>query len=392
LLFGNRGLTVRRFSEHFEDSGLETPAKLIGTAGHLPIVRHLGKLIKGYTDGVFALNRMIEQNAQVAALGKYAKRDMQEMTGSWMKATRAQEKALQDMAKGLTDTKNIHDAARYIDQTMGQYSRFSPGMRKFVQSYTPFLPWYLNSARFVMWTLPAHHPIKTGIYATLAGAMQEDFDEQRKSLPPGLRGDIINDEGTVTPVGGITPFGAFTKLAGGGNEQLLTFVDPFFPQFKTAALAAAGMNFAAKKAVIDPEDRDGTQDVPGAVKFSMAVNALIEAFVPGIGTIKRAREGGGTGYDNSTAWDPKTKPNTEEKVDKLLGSRAANRILNPLRPSPIKARPKGGAPAVAAPKRRPAPAPSPEDDLWDNLDRSLGDAQTRQAQEEELWDNLYGDG
>jgi hypothetical protein len=56
----------------------------------------------------------------------------------------------------------------------------------------------------------------------------------------------------------------------------------------------------------------------------MAFNSLLEAFVPVVGIAKRVREGGSTGYDNSTIGRPKTKPGTRVKGG------AANRILNPL--------------------------------------------------------------
>lgn len=385
LLYGNRGLTVKRVSEHFEGTSLAKPAAAVTVFGQLPVVKQLGHVMKGYTDAVFAFNRHIESSAQVAALGKYAKKEMQEMTGSWAKATRAQEKALQDVANGLLDSKNMHDAARYIDSTLGQYSRFSPGMRKFIQTAAPFVPWYLAATKFVFWTLPGKHPIKTAIYANVAANLQADFDAQHKGLPPGdLRGDIVTDNGTVLPFSRYVPFGAFSNITGGGNEQLTSLIDPLFPQFKSAALATLGLNFSGHKARVDPKDRRG-QDVTGGVRASMLVNSLLEAFVPAVGIAKRIREGGETGWDNSNVFFPKTKPGTDVKGG------AANRILNPFRPSPIKARPT----VTAAPKATATTAPlpvSPEDELLDNLYQSLDSANSQQALEDELLNNLYGGG
>jgi hypothetical protein len=385
LMFGNRGLTVKRVSEHFEGTAFEKPSAVTTAAGQLPVVKQLGQGFKHYTDAIFAFNRSIEHAAQVAALGKYAKRNMQEMTGSWAKATRAQEKALHDLANGLLDSKNIHDAARYIDQTLGQYSRFSPPMRRFIQQAAPFLPWYVNAVRFVAWTLPAKHPIKTGLFALLAQNLQADFDASHQGLPPGdLRGEVVQGDGTVRPVARYTPFGAFGAILGGGNEQLTALVDPVFPQFKSAALAAFGLNFSGRKAKIAPEDREGNE-VPGAVRASMAFNALLEAFVPVVGIGKRVREGGATGWDNSTIWDPKTKPGTR------VPGGAANRILNPVRKSPIKASKTTGGQGAAPPRAAPQPK-SVEDELLDNLDSSLGDAQAQQQLQDELLQNLYSGG
>jgi hypothetical protein len=331
LLFGNRGLTVRRFAEHFEGTAMATPAKALGTAGRLPVIRELGALVKGYTDSVFALNRSLESAGQLAALGKYAKREMQEMTGSWAKATIAQRKALHDVANGLMDSKNVHDAARYIDETLGQYSRFSPPMRRFIQSVAPFLPWYINAARWVLWTLPAKHPIKTGVMALAAQNLQADYDASHRDLPPGsLRGDVVI-HGRPIPSSHYVPFGAFAPLAGGGEDALTSLVDPLFPAFKSAFLNLFGLNFAGRRAQISPGKRTARGEVPAAVRASMAVNSLLEAFIPAVGIARRIREGGRTGYDESTVLHPATKPGTD------VPGGAANRILNPFRPTNIRA-------------------------------------------------------
>jgi hypothetical protein len=324
LLFGNKGLTVRRFHEHFEGGALEKPAAAVSVAGQLPVVHQLGRLMKGYTDFVFAFNRHIESASQTAALGKHAKREMQELTGSWAKATRAQEAALRDVANGLMNSKNIHDAARYIDQTLGQYSRFSPPMRRFIQSAAPFLPWYLNAARFVFWTLPAKHPIKTGLYTLVAQNLQDDFEASHGSLPPGdLRGEVVTDDGTVLPLGRFTPFGAFGQVFGGGNEQLTALIDPLFPQFKGAALAAFGLNFAGHQAKVPPEDQGDDRSTTLAVRASMAFNSLLEAFVPIAGIARRTREGGSTGYDNSTSAVAYSQP-VIDAFEKALEARNAS--------------------------------------------------------------------
>jgi hypothetical protein len=117
----------------------------------------------------------------------------------------------------------------------------------------------------------------------------------------------------------------------------------------------------------------------------MAFNALLEAFVPVVGIGKRVREGGATGWDNSTLCDPKTKPGTR------VPGGAANRILNPVRKSPIKASKTTGGQGAAPPRAAPQPK-SVEDELLDNLDSSLGDAQAQQQLQDELLQNLYSGG
>jgi hypothetical protein len=182
-----------------------------------------------------------------------------------------------------------------------------------------------------------------------------------------------------------SPFGLHAEFAGGGDEALTNFIDPFFPQFKSAALAAFGMNFAGRRAQLPPEDRgaDG-RSVPVEVRAAMALNSLAEAFIPGVSIAKRVQEGGRTGYDNSNVLGPKTKPGTD------VPGGAANRILNPFRPTQLR-----GGGVVAAPQQSapvtPEPA-TPEDELLDNLYQQLDDADAQQALEDELLENLYGGG
>lgn len=368
LLYGNKGLTVRRLAEHFEGTSLATPAKLVGTVGHLPVVHQLSQLMKHYTDAVFKANHAMESIAQTTALGKYAKREMQSMTGSWAKATKAQQGALHDIANGMMHSKNIEDAARYIDETLGQYSRFSPALRKLIQQYTPFLPWYLASARWLLYTLPAKHPIKSGLYALTANNLQADYDASHKDLPPGdLMGDLVAN-GKPYPSGRYTPFGAFAPLAGGGNEQLEALVDPLFPQFKSAFLAAFGLNFAGRAAKIDPASRTDGDEVPLAVRASMAVNSLLEAFVPVLATGRGVEEGGKTPYDNSTVWRPETKPGTRVSGGFL------NRRFNPFRPTNLNPQQETvvSSPGPASSSSTPqAPA-----DPWDAVDAAQASTPT----------------
>jgi hypothetical protein len=121
----------------------------------------------------------------------------------------------------------------------------------------------------------------------------------------------------------------------------------------------------------------------------MAFNSLLEAFVPAVGIGKRVREGGSTGYDNSTIFGPKVKPGTD------VPGGAANRILNPFRPvSGMKGGTKASAKpaATATPTAAPSAPTSREDELLDNLYQQYDDAQGQQQREDELLENLYGGG
>jgi hypothetical protein len=378
LMYGNKALEVKRFAEHFETGAMRRPAQAVGVAAHAPVIKQLGGALRFYRDKVFAFNRALEHNAQVAALGKYAKREMQEMTGSWHKAVTAQQKALADVAKGMLDSKNIHDAAKYVDETLGQYSRFSPAMRRLVQQAAPFLPWYLNSVRFVFWTLPAKHPIKTGLVASAAANLQKDYEASHKGLPPGsLMGDIVTPGGKVLPSSRYTPFGAFGEAFGGGNDALFALVDPLFPQFKSAALATLGLNFAGRAASTPNHENPATL----ATRATMAVNSLLEAFVPGVAQTRRIEEGGASPYDNSTVVSPKTKPGTKKSLPGAL-----NRMFNPLKAPNIRA----GGGNVAPAEQPPAPGgDQPQQQSNDPWDAVYQQQAAQPQQGSDPWDAVY---
>jgi hypothetical protein len=127
---------------------------------------------------------------------------------------------------------------------------------------------------------------------------------------------------------------------GGAVEGI---VDPFFPQFSTAYKAiATGSSFTGRK--IKPKPGDERSEAH--LRIALAVNSLIEGFVPMVQIGRRIREGGSTPYDTSTLLSPKVKPGTDDS--------AANRILNPVRPIRLGAQPVKAQPA-------PAYAPSPEE-------------------------------
>lgn len=330
LQFGQRNLEVHRTSEML-DRGFEKPGRVLALIGRAPIVKQVRTGVRTYQQAVFHLNRAVEREAQVAALGKHARREMQEMTGSWLKALRAQERAVQDVARGLLDTKNQIDAARYLDETLGKYSRFSPDMRRFIQSAAPFLPWYLNSLRFVLWTLPAKHPVKTAVLTRFEATLQQESDKQHRDVPPGSLRAAVPYKGGLLDVARFTPFGALTDPAGGGSVPQAV-LEPLLPQVSSVWKAAYGLNFAGRQAVVSPEGRKpGGDAVSQGTSALMALNAALEAFLPGVAIARRVEEGGKTPYDDSFVWSPKVKPATSH------GSGALDRILNPLRPTYLRA-------------------------------------------------------
>jgi hypothetical protein len=332
LLYGERGLTNRRGSEAFGPK--------LGAIGHAPVVRELGATVRAVTKPIFALNRAFEQGAQYAALGKYARREIQDFTGSWTTAVRAQRTALHDVARGLTETAAQEDAARYLDETLGKYSRFTPFMRHVIQTYAPFLPWYLNSIRFVLWTLPAHHPIKTAALTQAEQAFEQDWKDQHKDIKgvaPDLMTAIPSGRGFVDAAR-YTPFGFPGPLATGDYSSAAGVV---LPQVSGLQLALMGKDpFGGD--LTAPKNATNHGKPTAGQNALIALNQAAESFIPGLALARRLREHGGTPYSTSTVIGPEVKP---PKAGVPQPS-AVSRAFNPLRPVYVSPKSGGSGPSV----------------------------------------------
>lgn len=335
LLYGSADrLSVHRGPEDFEGTLLEGPAKGAALVARLPVIRQTIGGLDVYKRAVFAANRGMERAFQSGVIGKQARLDAQELTGSWVKALTMQQDVAREVARGLLGTPKQVQFARAADEVLGKYSRFSPGTRRVIQSYAPFLPWFLNAARFVGHTLPARHPAKTALLANVELTLQDDIDAHRKTVPPGdLESAIRRKDGGLVNLARYTPFGAFTKGPAG-------LADPLLPQIDSAVAALRGQSFTGRPLQFADKTKP---DTASGRKLWLALYTLAEGAVPGVQIARRIREKGATPFDDSTVFSPKTKPGTAR-------TGAADRILNPLRPTYLSAS-GGGPPATAAQKQ-----------------------------------------
>ena len=340
LFVGARGATVRRTLE--EMPGHDAWGPMIAK---LPIMRNMLEMSRALGHGVmmpanlfFKANRVIENVANRAEFGHTARRDMQSFTGSWTKSVALGQKAVEEAARGLTNTSTQRRYADSAYETLGKYTGFSPTMRALTQTIMPFIPWMLNATRFVFWTMPAHHTAKTALLQQASQAMEKDWEEIHRDTPPGnLRFAIPNGKGGWVDIARYTPWGAFTEAAGGGGGR--SFTGQILPQLGGVTGALEGK---------DPFGRDlsappGEEPKPAAV----AINSALEAMVPYVATARRLREGGATGYSTSTVLDPQTKPGTKH-------ASALARTFSPLNPTYLRSPTGGGAagPADARAVRR----------------------------------------
>jgi len=354
MFIGGRGASNRRL---FEDSEVykRMVARVPATRQMYDLAHKVGQVLIAPGRAYFWANREgIERWAQHAAIGRSARRDMVEFFGSWQKATRFGEEAAKEAARGLVNTPTQARFMREQHKLLGQYGDFSPTLRRIVQGPAPFLPWALNSARFVYWTMPTQRTILTSLLLKTQAVVADEWKQQHSDLPPSLQGttlalDARRKDGGFTPGARYTPFGLTGPVSQGnfeGLDQALPAVagpvnaifkgqDPFGNDLKTTPSAG------------NPQ---GT--VAGWGKVPVAANELGEALIPYLSQIRRLREHGETAYPTSTVLSPKTKAGTSH------GMSAANRTFNPFRPTYVKgstastSSSAGGPPAKQTPQER----------------------------------------
>jgi hypothetical protein len=332
LFIGQRGATNRRTVDD-----LPGVARYGAVIAKLPVAKQFAWLTKrvgtSIGHGFFAGNRVMEAQFQRAALGHLARQEVQQFTGSWIKAARMGDEAVAELRKGLVNTATQRRFAGEMDVLLGKYSRWSPSMRHLVQGAMPFVLWSLAAARFVWWTLPAHHSVKTAALVAASKVNQQAWDDAHANVPPGaLKVAQVTKKGGLVDLARYTPYGFSVPLATGDYSGL---ADPLLPQFGGTIAAAQGKDPFGRDLTAPRTGSNPTGKPTSGQKAGIIANTLLEAFVPQLALARRIREGGGTGYSTSTALSPQVKPGSKH----MSGVR---RALDPFRPTYLKAPPATG--------------------------------------------------
>lgn len=261
-------------------------------------------------------------------------------------------------------------------EVLGKYADFPPWLRRLVQGPMPFLPWAINAARFVYWTMPAHHTALTAVLMQVNNVVSQSWQDEHADLPPGnLQYAIPNGKGGWIDLARYTPWGLMTA---GGVKQAVGLAAP---QFRGAAKAIEGQDPFGKQLQIDPSENAGETKPTDLQAAGIAGYSLLEALVPGLRTARVLREKGGTAYAGSTIIDPDVKPGTEGQMT------AARRALLPLRPTYLGG--KGGETEVLP--RGGGSSTLPDDALdeaWQGLQQEQDAARAFEEEQDRAWRNL----
>jgi len=246
-------MQIFRSAEQFTGSSLEGVAKKMARAARAPGARNVAGAWHAYTSHVFRFNSMLERHFQTAMFGKALKKEGY--------------KAVEDAVNGLKGTESQVKFGRMVDDMYGKYAKWSPSTRYVINTYTPFISWWLAAVKFVGYTLPKDHPVTTGVLATANLATEEWRKEQKITLPQlgikqgFLAGSLPGKGGTHTNIARYSPFGAFTNPT--------DVVHTVLPQLSTFMAAGVG------------EDWKGHELKSVKEGVNTFANELAGAYIPG---------------------------------------------------------------------------------------------------------------
>lgn len=208
-----------------------TGARALAKEGRLddvPVLRTAAAAGHWYTenvvDRVFDFNSKLESKFSRAVIGSQMHAEMRSFGATWLKAAEHEDAWVKRLAEGYSDPKMALASAKYLDATLGKYSRFSPRFKRYVMSVAPFAPWYWNALRFVFATMPIRHPIVSSIFANASNIVAQAYAAQAKAAISGKYttdfagqqfGDLMSDlpvgGGGFINIGRYLPYGAFTN-------------------------------------------------------------------------------------------------------------------------------------------------------------------------------------
>jgi hypothetical protein len=326
-------MTTKTLKQEFPES---TVARALTDVGRSPGIRQVRGLHHAISSFVFEkLNaKTLEGIPQTMMLGK-ALKNSPLMERSIIGLS---DKAIQDAARGLQGTEHQVAAARAVERAYGKYAGFSPKQREIIMHWTPFLPWYLNTAQFLLSVLPKDHPLAAALVAD-TGVATEDWRKAQglstrggEMLPAFMLGGYPTKGGkNITRLGHYTPFGV-------GSDVTSAAAGLPLPQFSGFYNALNGIDWKGHEL----KHSDGTPFNQGE-KWLYGLTQLGESFVP----LASQAEQVATSKDKTDAL---------KKQVRLISSTPSNRALK-TGPPGVPPPPGGGKKAVKLPGPPPPPSP-----------------------------------
>ncbi len=283
----------------YHATSLERPARALQSFWEKPGAKGAADLWGKWTHIAFnQISGRMESSIQSSMAGA-AIRHGQLMDSKAMRHTlRVNEQAVQQAARGLTNTNEQAALGEAVVRMYGRYDGFTADGRFYIANFTPFAAWALNAANFVLHVLPADHPTAVALAAAQEKATR-DWRKEHKldDLPGWLQGSIPMEGGKHQRVIRYTPFGFFTEAGANASNLVL-------PQFSGVKNALAyGMDWKGQKVY-----KDG-HVIEGGDRALLALQSFSEATIPLYGKVKQAIvKGPGSLNPFKPISPPKAKP------------------------------------------------------------------------------------
>lgn len=246
-----------------------------------PTVKNTIDAWEGFSDFTMGtLSGGVEGFFQKGMLGKALSKDPI-MDGHMIKISKA---AISDAARGLRNTENQVKMGRAVDEMYGRYGKWSPGMRRAIANYTPFISWTMNALNFLYRTLPRDHPVLTAAIASAQPYVEQWRKDKglsyfvKGAVPAFLQGAVPTDKGFARYPTRYTPFAVAANPQG--------IADLVLPQFSSALnLVKNGINWKGQRV----KNPDGSPLDP--IQLSVAaLLTLYEGAVPASQTISQPEQ------------------------------------------------------------------------------------------------------
>jgi hypothetical protein len=297
-LAGATQMATRHFvAERYQGTSLYPWMKRFERFMENPGVRHLATAWRAWTTfAIGATKHVLEEQHQVADIGKSALIDFSSEHGPFFKALRIQGEMLDDAARGLFDPAKQRQFRVYTERIRGRWNDLTPHGQMALM-YSPFGLWWINSVRWLA-RAPIDQPVKTGLLAAATVGTEKErqahgldlFSAGR--LPDYMQGGIPIGGGRILAQNYYSPFGV-------ANEPFATassLVEPW----ATTPLVLSPLGIDWKGTPINsPGDPHGRKGGNTGQRIGVALNSILASFIPLYTKAEQIAEGGASAYDTS---------------------------------------------------------------------------------------------
>jgi hypothetical protein len=164
-----------------------------------------------------------EKLPQYGGLGKLAMHDVELVNGRMGELVRLQPGVLSDIAKGIENPDRMIRYEKGLEEIFGNWTRMSSEARKFLSNVAPFWTWTRAALTLVFKTMPAHHPILTGLLAAAAEMTQQErynlgLDKYAPQPVPNWQQGGLPIRGGISSWSKYNSFGYSGQLLGPGSS------------------------------------------------------------------------------------------------------------------------------------------------------------------------------